>query len=85
LRTIFLAAALAAAECARACATCSGPADDPQSIGLNAAILTLLGVSLAVFVTALGFIGVMAWRMARHEASAAAEAAAKTATAEAGP
>ena len=59
---------LAAPRAAMACATCSGPADAPQSQGMNAAILTLFCVLGAVGLTLFAFVGVVAWRVARHPA-----------------
>lgn len=69
---------LAASQAALACATCSGPADAPQSQGMNAAILTLFCVLGAVGLTVLGFVGAVAWRVAQHHASELAEAALPT-------
>lgn len=59
---------LAASQAALACATCSGPADAPQSQGMNAAILTLFCVLGVVGLTVLGFAGAVAWRVAQHHA-----------------
>lgn len=44
-----------------ACATCFGAKDDPQTEGMNMAILTLMGVTYTLF---LGMIGtaVVIWR-----------------------
>ena len=55
-------------QVAMACATCSGPADAPQSQGMNAAILTLFCVLGAVGLTLFAFVGAVAWRVARHPA-----------------
>lgn len=48
-----------------ACATCFGAPDDPQTQGMNAAILTLLGVTYTLF---LGMIAaaVVIWHKSRH-------------------
>ena len=54
------------AEGALACATCSGPADAPQTLGMNAAILTLFGVMCVVGLTIATFIGLIALRVARQ-------------------
>ena len=59
---------LAAPRAAMACATCSGPADAPQSQGMNAAILTLFCVLGAVGLTLFAFVGAVAWRVARYPA-----------------
>jgi hypothetical protein len=47
-----------------ACATCFGAADDPQTHGMNAAILTLLSVTYGLFFT-MGAAGFVLWRRAR--------------------
>jgi hypothetical protein len=53
---------------ALACATCSGPADAPQSQGMNAAILTLFCVLGMVAIVFFSFVGAIALRIARHHA-----------------
>lgn len=53
---------LAFARTTMACATCSGPADAPQSQGMNAAILTLVAMLAAVGLVFLGF----GWAVMRH-------------------
>ena len=64
---------LALPQATLACATCSGPADAPQSHGMNAAILTLFCVLGVVGLTILGFAGAVAWRIAAHQASEPAQ------------
>ena len=66
LRFLTLAVFLLSVEGVLACATCSGPADAPQTLGMNAAILTLFGVFCVVGVTMLVFTGLIARRIARH-------------------
>lgn len=68
MRYLVLFSLLAASRTAMACATCSGPADAPQSQGMNAAILTLFCVLGAVGLTLFAFVGAVAWRVARHPA-----------------
>jgi len=68
LRYAACAALLLAAETARACATCSGPADAPQTLGMNAAIFTLFGVLCVVGLTVAIFVALIARRIARHGA-----------------
>jgi hypothetical protein len=60
-------------QVALACATCSGPADAPQSQGMNAAILTLFCVLGAVAHIFFGFAGAIALRVARHHANEIAQ------------
>lgn len=50
-----------------ACATCFGAPDDPQTNGMNAAILTLLGVTYSLFLVMIGAALVM-WRNSRRAA-----------------
>ena len=52
-----------------ACAVCFGAPDDPQTRGMNAAILTLLGVTYTLF---MGMIatGFVLWRKSRQAAEA---------------
>ncbi len=61
--TIFAGAVLYDAP-AWACATCFGAKDDPQTEGMNMAILTLMGITYTLF---LGMIGaaVVIWRKNR--------------------
>ena len=68
LRYLAIAALLPLAEGALACATCSGPADAPQTHGMNAAILTLFGVLCVVGLTAALFVGIIARRIKEHDA-----------------
>ena len=73
LRSTCVAVLLLAAEGVRACATCSGPADAPQTLGMNAAILTLFGVMCAVGLAIAVLVGAVAWRVYRyHRAEASA-------------
>jgi len=69
VKAIFFAIGLLIAEGALACATCSGPADAPQSQGMNAGILTLFFVLLVVGATVIGFACAIARRIARFEAA----------------
>lgn len=69
MRCILLFTMLLTSQVALACATCSGPADAPQSQGMNAAILTLFCVLGGVAVVFLGFAGAIALRIARHNAN----------------
>ncbi len=55
-----------ASPLAMACATCSGPADAPQSQGMNAAILTLFCIMGIVALTVIAFVTAIALRVARH-------------------
>jgi len=59
--------ALTASAPAQACATCFGTPDDPQTQGMNMAIVTLLGVTYGVFGAMLGTV-VVVWRMNRKNA-----------------
>lgn len=68
LRSWTIALALVGAEGVRACATCAGPADAPQSMGMNAAILTLLAVLCTVGMTVAFFVFLVARRMSLHDA-----------------
>ncbi len=68
VKHIAIASLLLAAEGAMACATCSGPADAPQTLGMNAAILTLFGVLCVVSLTGAVFVGLVARRITRHRA-----------------
>lgn len=61
------------AQGALACATCSGPADAPQTLGMNAAILTLFGVLCVVGLTIAGFISLIALRVMRQNQADALE------------
>lgn len=56
-----------ASPLAMACATCSGPADAPQSQGMNAAILTLFCIMGIVALTVIAFVTAIALRVARHQ------------------
>jgi len=56
-----------ASPLAMACATCSGPADAPQSQGMNAAILTLFCIMGIVVLTVIAFVTAIALRIARHQ------------------
>lgn len=51
---------------AHACAVCTGAAGDPQTVAMNGAIVTLLGVTGVV---AAGVVGLMV-RMRRHSRAA---------------
>jgi hypothetical protein len=66
-RCLAAFSSLALSGTAMACATCSGPADAAQTQGMNAAILTLFGVLCVLGLSAAGFVGVIARRIARHE------------------
>lgn len=66
MKYVLLSAILLASEAAFACATCAGPADAPQTQGMNAAILTLICVLGAVAAVFFGFAGAIALRVARH-------------------
>ena len=48
--TTFILALMRNAPSAYACATCFGAEGDPQTEGLNAAIITLLGVTYTLFI-----------------------------------
>ena len=48
--TTFIIALMLNAQSAYACATCFGAEGDPQTEGLNAAIITLLGVTYTLFI-----------------------------------
>lgn len=52
-----------------ACATCFGAPDDPQTKGMNAAILTLLGITYTLFAGMFAAAFVL-WRRARRTADA---------------
>ena len=69
MRYFLIFQILLLAQVASACATCSGPADAPQSQGMNAAILTLFCVLAAVALVFFGFAGAIALRVSRHHAS----------------
>ncbi len=58
-------AALLADSHVWACATCFGAPDDPQTKGMNAAILTLLGVTYSLFLVMIGAAFVI-WRKSRR-------------------
>ena len=73
MKYLLLSVTLLASQAALACATCSGPADAPQSQGMNAAILTLFGVLGAVALIFFGFAGAIALRVARHHANEIAQ------------
>jgi hypothetical protein len=62
---VALAAAFAASPSVWACSTCFGDPNDPQSQGMNAAILTLLGVTYGVFF-AMFAAGFVIWRRSRR-------------------
>lgn len=68
MKYLALLPLFAFSQAALACATCSGPADAPQSHGMNAAILTLFCVLGIVGFTFLAFAGAVAWRIAKHQA-----------------
>ncbi len=73
MKHVLLFVILLASQAALACATCSGPADAPQSQGMNAAILTLFSVLGAVALVFFGFAGAIAMRVARHHATEIAQ------------
>lgn len=73
MRYVLLSATMLASQAAMACATCSGPADAPQSQGMNAAILTLFCVLGVVALVFFGFAGAIALRVARHHANEVAQ------------
>lgn len=66
----IMAAMFLASLHASACSTCFGDPQDPQTHGMNAAILTLLGVTYGVFL-AMFAAGFVIWRRNRALASAA--------------
>ena len=55
---------------AHACSVCFGDPESPQTAGLNAAIGTLLGVTLVVLTGVALFGGAVMWRFARQSVSA---------------
>lgn len=57
---------LVAPRWAFACAACSGRSDDAMAQGLNAAVLTLLAVLLAVLGAFVGFLAYLIRRAAKH-------------------
>jgi len=68
LYTAVLAAGLVLAQAAaQACTVCMGAADNPQTQGMNMAILTLLGVTGSVVGIAGSFVGFGLLRAARAE------------------
>ena len=73
MKYFLLSTILLASEAALACATCSGPADAPQSQGMNAAILTLFCVLGVVAIVFFSFAGAIALRVARHHANEPAQ------------
>lgn len=75
MKYLALFSMLAVSQAALACATCSGPADAPQSHGMNAAILTLFCVLGFVGLTFLGFASAVAWRIAKYQAGELLQAA----------
>lgn len=68
MKRLLLLSLLAAPQFARACATCSGPADAPQSQGMNAGILTLFFVLAIVGTLFFAFTAAIALRIARYDA-----------------
>lgn len=74
MKYLALICIVLASPLAMACATCSGPADAPQSQGMNAAILTLFFVLGVVALTVLSFVIAIALRIARHRPEATTEA-----------
>lgn len=69
MRTIVgtvIAIVLAAPRCAWACAACSGRSDDMVAQGLNAAVLTLMGVLVVVLGTIVGSLAYLMRRAAKH-------------------
>lgn len=64
---IIAAMLLPAVERVYGCATCAGPADAPQTLGMNAAILTLFGVLIVVGAVTVTLVGAVAWRIAHHQ------------------
>lgn len=73
MKYVLLSTLLLASEAVMACATCSGPADAPQSQGMNAAILTLFCVLGGVALIFFSFAGAVALRVARHHANEVAQ------------
>lgn len=67
MKYLALICTVLASPVALACATCSGPADAPQSQGMNAAILTLFCILGIVALTVTGFVAAIALRIARHQ------------------
>ncbi len=67
MKYLALICTLLASPVAMACATCSGPADAPQSQGMNAAILTLFFILGIVALTVCAFVTAIALRIARHQ------------------
>ena len=73
LKSFILMMFITVADSVLACATCMGPAEAPQTQGMNAAILTLFGVLCVVGLTVATFIGAIAWRVAHHPLEAGEE------------
>lgn len=73
MKYVLLFVILLASQAALACATCSGPADAPQSQGMNAAILTLVCVLGVVAIVFFSFAAAIALRVARHHAKEIAQ------------
>ena len=66
---LIAAAAFAASPRAFACAVCFGDPGDPQTKGMNAAIVTLLGITYGLFF-AMFAAGIVIWRRGRRIAPA---------------
>ena len=64
----FLLIALLA-PAAHACSVCFGDPESPQTAGMNAAIGTLLGVTLVVLTGVALFGGMVMWRFAQQTAT----------------
>jgi hypothetical protein len=59
--TILFACLLLKSESTFACATCFGAEGNPQTEGLNMAIITLLGVTYSLF-TGMGLMALYCWK-----------------------
>ena len=62
--TTLVIALMLASDRAMACATCYGAEGDPQTKGLNAAIITLLGVTYTLF-TGMAVTAFVYWKKNR--------------------
>lgn len=63
---VVVSIVLAAPRWALACAACSGRSDDAVARGLNAAVLTMLAVLLAVLGALVGSLAYLSRRAATH-------------------
>jgi hypothetical protein len=82
-RATRIVAIFAFATCPRlwACASCFGDPNDPQTHGMNAAILTLLGVTYGLFL-AMFAMGFVIWRRSVKNRAAIADESTSPAVAE---